>query len=63
MKIRQNFSTHQRKFQGTTPLHQMKIRQSKSSFPPPNENSTRRIHTSFTLKGQRGDKTLKEELE
>ncbi len=36
----------------TTPLDHMKIRQSKSSCPPPNENSTRQIHTSFPLRGQ-----------
>ncbi len=31
---------------------EMKIRPSKSSFPPPNENSTKQIHTYFPLKGQ-----------
>jgi hypothetical protein len=51
MKIRQIFLHTREQFQGTTPLVQMKIRPSKSSFPPPNENSTKQIRTSFPLKG------------
>ncbi len=51
MKIRQIFLHTREQFQGTTPLVQTKIRRSKSSFPPPNENSTKQIHTSFPLKG------------
>ena len=51
MKIRQIFLHTREEFQGTTPLVQMKIRPSKSSFPPPNENSTKQIHTSFPFKG------------